>query len=360
MSDDTYRQLQQRLDKYSLGFPATDSGFEIAILKELFTEHDARLFLNLTPLLEPPESIAQRIGQPPGEVATQLEDMARRGLLFRLQKGLSVKYGAIPFVHGLFEFQVKKMGAKLAGLMESYFQAGFKKSMAENAAGFLRIIPIEQSIASEQRIATYDDAREILGKQKLIVVTDCVCRQQKKIIGRGCGKAMESCFMFGSMAQYYLDYNMGRRVDFDEAIRILQQAKDEGLVTQPATAQNPSGMCNCCGDCCGVLSSLRDYPRPADLVASNFIAAVDQESCSGCEVCIDRCQMEAIKLNGAGVATINLGRCIGCGLCVTTCPASSISLAPKPEEKRHIPPETGFDQMMALANRRGVGSNLYS
>lgn len=354
MSDQIYRQLQQQLDKYSLGFPATDSGVEITILKELFRIDDALLFLNLTPMLESPEAIAQRMGRPQGEVAAHLEDMAGRGLLFRLKKGESVKYGAIPFVHGLFEFQINKMGEKLAGLMEKYFQSGFKKSMAENAAGFLRVIPIEQSIVSEQRIATFDDARELLSKQKLIVVTDCICRRQKKMIGRGCGKSMESCYMFGSMGQYYLDYKMGRRVDFDEALAILRQAQADGLVTQPATSQNPAGMCNCCGDCCGVLNSLRDYPRPAELVSSNFYAAIDQESCSGCEICIDRCQMDAIILNDAGTATINLDRCIGCGLCVTTCPASSISLVPKPEEKRHIPPQTGLDQMMALAERRGI------
>ena len=36
MPADLFRELQQRLDLYSVGFPATDSGVEIRILKHLF------------------------------------------------------------------------------------------------------------------------------------------------------------------------------------------------------------------------------------------------------------------------------------------------------------------------------------
>lgn len=131
---------------------------------------------------------------------------------------------------------------------------------------------------------------------------------------------MEACFMFGSMGQHYIDKCMGRRVDVDEAIAILREAQDSGLVTQPATAQNPSGMCNCCGDCCAVLMSIKQHPRPAEIVFSNYFAAVDRELCAGCETCLDRCQMDAIVIDDDNFAVINRDRCIGCGLCVTTCP----------------------------------------
>ena len=48
MSENIYRQLQQRLDLYSMGFPATESGIELKILKYLFSEDDAKMFLSLT------------------------------------------------------------------------------------------------------------------------------------------------------------------------------------------------------------------------------------------------------------------------------------------------------------------------
>ncbi len=354
MKNTIFRRLQKRLDKYSLGFPATDSGVEIAILERLFSEEDAAMFLDLTPILETPESVAMRVNRPVDDIAVHLEDMAKRGLLFRLQKGDSIKYGAIPFVHGLIEFQVKRIDRDMAKLFEDYYEAGFNNAFIESSDTFLRTIPVHESIDVQQKVASYDDACEILRNAKTIVVTDCICRKLNGLIDKGCGKPLEACFMFGSMAQYYLDHELGRQIDYDEAIRILAKAREAGLVTQPATAQNPSGMCNCCGDCCAILSTLNKLPNPADFIFSNHFAVVHQEDCTGCETCIDRCQMGAIAMNDNDLAEINLDRCIGCGLCVTSCPTEAIELVPKSEEKQRIPPASGVDQMIAMANKRGI------
>jgi Na+-translocating ferredoxin:NAD+ oxidoreductase subunit B len=59
-------------------------------------------------------------------------------------------------------------------------------------------------------------------------------------------------------------------------------------------------------------------------------------------------------MNKDGVAQVELGRCIGCGLCVTTCPSEAISLIPKPDANRRIPPATSMDQMMQIAKKRGL------
>ena len=87
MADDIFRELQKRLDGYSLGFPATDSGIEIEILKELFTEEDVAMFLNLSQKLETPEDVARRIGRPSDEVTAQLSSMYKKRLIPRLQNG---------------------------------------------------------------------------------------------------------------------------------------------------------------------------------------------------------------------------------------------------------------------------------
>ena len=54
MSDESvYRQLQLDLDRMPVGFPATDSGVEIRVLRQLFTPLEARAALCLGMLLEP-------------------------------------------------------------------------------------------------------------------------------------------------------------------------------------------------------------------------------------------------------------------------------------------------------------------
>jgi len=354
MPQDRYRALQQQLDQYSMGFPATESGIELKILKYLFSEDDADLFLAMTHQLEAPAAVAARVGQPEEEVAARLEDMAERGLLFRLKRGEGARYGAIPFVHGLFEFQVMNLDRELSEMVELYFEEAFDRAMQDGVDYFLRPIPVQESIEAEHIVASYEDAAEIFKGKERIVVTDCICRKRTDILDQGCGKPLEACFMFGSMGQYYVDRGIGREVSLDEALDILKQCRDAGLVTQPATAQNPAGMCNCCGDCCGVLAALNKHPRPAEIVISNYRAVVDADACSGCEDCLERCQMEAIEVGDDSVAQVKPERCIGCGLCVTTCPTEAITLVPKPETERRVPPASMAEQMMLLAQKRGV------
>lgn len=354
MSEDIFRRLQQRLDLYSLGFPATESGIEIALLKKLFNQEDAEMFLNLSPRLEEPESVARRLERPVGEVASQLEDMAKRGLLFRLRKDQSVKYGAIPFMHGLAEFQVKRFDQELRNLFDQYLEEKFHQAVAGVDGLFIRTVPIEKSIVPEQHVAAFDDAVGILKKNDMIVVTECLCRKRKRISGEGCDKPVENCFMFGSMARFYIENNLGRQVDFEEAVGILRKSQEAGLVTQPGTAQNPAGMCNCCGDCCVILGSVKKFAKPARLVFSNYQSAIKKEDCTGCEICLERCQMEAITMNEEGIAQVDVDRCIGCGLCVTTCASEAIALVPKPDSVRRTPPVTGGEQMLEIAKKRGV------
>ncbi len=354
MEEGLYRKLQKQLDTYSVGFPATVSGIEIDILKKLFTEKEAALFTNMTPQLESPESVSARLGLDREEISARLEDMAAKGLLFRLRKGDDVKYGAIPFMHGLMEFQVNNLSRDKVIALEKYFKEGFQKAIADCAGLFLRTVPVRESVGSSMQIASFDDACAILKNAEPIVVSDCICRKSREAIDEACDKPVEVCFMFGSMARYYLDNKMGRKISYDEALAILTNAQKAGLVTQPATSQNPGGMCNCCGDCCGVLRAIKLDPKPADLVYSNYQAFVDAENCTGCGICLERCQMDAISIDNDGMAVIDHDRCIGCGLCVPTCPGEAILLTGKSEEKRKLPPTNSLEQMLTLARKRGV------
>lgn len=354
MTERIFRQLQERLDLYSMGFPATASGIELKILRYLFSEEDAAMFLLLSPALETPQAVASRLGQPVEAVAVRLDDMAERGLLFRVRKDGGARYGAIPFVHGLFEFQVKNLERELAEMVAQYSEEGFEQAMQGGADYFLRPIPVHRSIDARQHVAAYDDAVRILASKPRIVVTDCICRKRTAVVGEGCGKPLEACFMFGSMGQYYLDRGMGREVPLDEALAIMDQCREAGLVTQPATAQNPAGMCNCCGDCCGVLAALNKHPRPSELVIANHLALVSRDDCTGCETCLERCQMGALGMDDDEIARVDPDRCIGCGLCVVTCPTEAIRLAPKPEADCRVPPTSMAEQMMLLARKRGL------
>lgn len=347
--EDIYTALQKRLDMYSLGFPQTQSKIEITILKKLFSQDDAKLFLELSPMLETAQNIATRIGKSLEEIQHHLDDMAKRGLIFKKTKDGISKYGAIPFIHGVFEFQVKRLNKDLALLLEQYYEEGLSQAVAKNTNMFLRPIPVNESIESKSTVAPFEDAASIIKQASVIAVADCICRKEKKIIGKGCDKPLETCLMFGSMAEYYIDNNLGRKISTDEAIAIVRNAQKHGMVTQPGTAQNPAGMCSCCGDCCAVLLSIKRFPKPAQMVFSNYFAQ-SNDNCTACGNCVDMCQMDAIEIHD--IAKVNLDRCIGCGLCAIACSNDAIKLVKKDETK--IPPKTSGEQMMQMAMQRGI------
>ena len=354
MSDSLYRRLQQQLNQYSMGFPEAESGVEIEILRSLFSEKDAGLFTQMSPFLETPDAVAGRLDRPVDDVFGELDDMAERGLLFRVIKGDQRKYAAIPFVHGIFEFQVGDMSRDLAEKIQAYFDEVFHQAMRRSGDLFLRTIPVNRSIDADLRIASYDDAVEVLKDIDKIVVADCICRVHAGRLEEDCGKPLEVCFLFGSMGQYYVDRGMGRQISPDEAVSILETCHEAGLVTQPASSQNPGGMCNCCGDCCGVLRALNKHPRPVEMVFSNYLAQVTIEDCTGCETCLELCQMAAIRVDAEGLAEVNRDGCLGCGLCVTDCPTEAIKLIAKPEQELRVPPTSMAEQMMLMAQKRGI------
>ena len=353
MPSEVYNRLREQLDQYSIGFPQTDSGVELKILEKLFTEEDAELFLHLTLMIETPEEIARRTGLDPKKVAEQLARMDEKGTVFSYHKGDTVKYGAVPFVLGIYEFQQGRINREMAELYERYFEEAFFKKVGETDQ-LLRPIPVGRSLDISRPVATYNDVREIIKKQKLIAVAPCLCRIQAGLLDKGCGKPLEVCFAFGSGARHFMNRGTGREVSLEEALKLLDEAEEAGLVPQPTNSQDPDGMCNCCGDCCAGLRALRRLQKPAQAVVSNYFAEVDPDLFSGCETCLERCQMEAISMNDDALAEVNQDRCIGCGLCVTTCPEEALKLETKQKDQYQVPYESAREMMMSITKKRGT------
>ena len=350
--ENVYERLRERLDGLSTGYPSTQSGVEIRILQRLFTEEEAEFFLKLSPLPESPEQVASRLGREPETTAVLMEKMAGKGLLFRLRKGGTVRYAALPFMVGILEHQVNRLDKELALDMDEYFEAGFGKTIQSFKTPVMRSIPINKHVAVKWPIAPYEDALDIINKQEVIALAPCICRTWMKTVGKGCDKPVETCFIFGHYGHYYVENKMGRYVSKEEALEVVKRNEEAGLVMQPFNSQKIGGMCSCCGDCCGMLRSLKKQPVPAASVQTNYFAEVDGEACAGCETCLDRCQMDAITMV-EDKAVVNLDRCIGCGLCVTTCTTGAMQLKKKPEDQLYQPPESGAETYMRIAIERG-------
>jgi ferredoxin len=348
---DVYERLRERLDDFASGYPATASGIEIKILKKLFTPDEAQLFLHLSPVLEASRDVAERLNQNPERTDILLECMAKKGIIFRLRRGKTARYGVVPFVPGIYDFQLGAMEREFAQDMQDYFEEALGRTIQSHGTPIMRPIPINRKLVVKWPIAPYEDALKIIDDQDIIALAPCVCRTKNGLLNQSCGKPLETCFMFGANAEYYVDNGMARFIDKEEAKKILEQNEEAGLVMQPFNSRKTGVMCSCCGDCCEMLESLKKQPVPAAAVKSNYFASVDADACIGCETCLERCQMEAITIVD-DTAIVDLDRCIGCGLCATACSTGAAQLVKKPENEQYQPPASKAEVFLQLAVER--------
>lgn len=347
---DVYEALREHLDSLPGGFPSTESGVELRILKRLFSPDEADLARHVTMKLEPASAIADRAGMDEAQTAARLQEMSRKGLIFSIETSERPPgYMSAQFVVGIWEYHVNELDEAFIRDVEEYMPALAKEAF--DRVPQLRTVPVGRSIQAGLEVLPYEQIEALVKKQNKFLVAPCICRREHQLKGAGCDKLMEACLIFGWGADYYERNGLGRVITLEETLEIIKKAEQEGLVLQPSNAQEIVNICTCCGDCCMVLLNLKRHPAPALLVSSPFVAHLDQDACIGCETCIERCQMEALTMED-GVAVLNPDRCIGCGLCVSTCEGEALTLVRKPEDRQPAIPKKQMDAHALRAQSR--------
>jgi NAD-dependent dihydropyrimidine dehydrogenase PreA subunit len=352
MAGGVYERLQKHLDSMPTGFPKTESGVEIKLLKKLFTKEEAEMACRMTVKPETAEQVARRLGREPQETADFLYAMSKKGLLVRYRAGGTTFYMSAMFIVGIFEYQVGNLDREFVDLVHQYSKEAMHREMIAPDTPQLRVVPVQESLDAALEVAPYDELRKILSSQKVIALAECICRKMSAIDGKPCHAPLESCMIFGPLGEFYIENGIAKPITLDEAFEVLKRNEEAGLVPSPANAQRVSGMCSCCACCCELLKAIKLDSHPSRKVKSNFFARVDGELCTGCEVCIERCQMEAIRMADEKAA-IDLDRCVGCGLCVTTCPTEALTLRRKSPGDLYVPPEKALETYFRIARERG-------
>jgi len=337
---DLYRRLQQHLDRMPIGFPATASGVEISILKRLFSPEDAAIALELSAIAEPVDAIHPRLAWMCSLelLRARLDDMAARGLVLRGERHGTPRYGKLPFVLGIYEFQLPRLTAELERDVLQYFEEGFGTAVHTKGTTQMRTVPVNVSLTPERDVATYDDIRaHVRESPGPFAAMECICRLGKGLVGHPCVQTQrhDTCLTIGPAAEGMVRTGAARFVSREKMLELLDEADHDGLVLQPGNTQDPQFVCCCCGCCCGVLTTAKRLPQPAEYFSTNYYAEVDAERCEACGTCVGRCQMDAVSLD-SGKAVVARSHCIGCALCVTTCPSDAMTLHQK--DTRRVPP----------------------
>jgi NAD-dependent dihydropyrimidine dehydrogenase PreA subunit len=288
------------------------------------------------------------------ELGRSLERMVLKGLVASRDREGETRYSNEMLAIGMYEHQVDRMPQGFVEDMLQYLDEAFGAELYRTRIPQLRTVPVERGVPQEYSVATYDSIREIVGAvEGQMVVANCICRQAKDRVGESCRQTdlRETCLIFGRAAEHYLDMGLARSITKEEALTILSQAQEAGLVLQPINSQRPEAVCCCCGDCCGLLMAAKMFPKPSELYASSYYAEVDAERCNACASCVDRCQLQAAKLVN-DICAVDRDRCIGCGVCVTNCSVKAIGLRKK--ETAPVPPvSTGILYKKILTRKIG-------
>jgi NAD-dependent dihydropyrimidine dehydrogenase PreA subunit len=241
---------------------------------------------------------------------------------------------------------------KLAKLMNDVFNdlSALTQSNYETVVNQLRnnnpidrVVPVGKEVeTTQEKVLPYEDVVKIINKHDIISVNYCYCRNWKENLNDPCkiDKLKLNCFQFGRWGKFIIDHNFGHAISKEEAIKILKEAEDNGLIHKAIHMQDPNfeevGLCNCC-DCCCQFFQLFKRGVVAFHTLTSYIANIDKNKCKGCGICVEKCPIEAIELKNS-LSVTNTEKCIGCGLCAHHCPESARTLERTGLRTVFIPP----------------------
>lgn len=184
-----------------------------------------------------------------------------------------------------------------------------------------RVIPVAESLEARQWVLPTEQVREMLADVEVIALQPCECRSRYQ----RCDHPREVCLLFDQVAEKFLQRNEARKVTFEEASEVLEQANCSGLVHLALYMPNHKvyALCSCCTCCCHEMQIVREYCRNDFMVHSEYVSETDFSLCIYCHECVNRCMFGARLITESGEFIYEVEKCLGCGLCVTVCPVNA-------------------------------------
>jgi Pyruvate/2-oxoacid:ferredoxin oxidoreductase delta subunit len=368
-SKESYKRLKDQLDRYPLGASGDTTIYDI--LKIVYTPEEAELAARLPLKLASLDTISRKVGIDGHILQVQLEKMAAKGLVMDFTVGGKTRYMLSPTVVGFFEFSMMRVRPdidqkKLGGLFHRYLteEPDFFSRVKNNKTSIFRTLVHEETIPENYtEVLDYEKATQVVRNAGRYALGLCHCRHATHHLGRDCQMfGMESCLTLGPVVDYLIRHEMAREISEGEALALIEKSREAGLVHLCDNVQRrPTFVCNCCGCCCEVLLSFKNFDFLDNTFSSNFQAQVDGTGCTGCKKCQKACPVDAITAGEeprtvkekkvTWLPDVDRETCIGCGVCALKCDTSSMTMVPRAQ--RRVVPENAFARAITMAVEQG-------
>ena len=254
--------------------------------------------------------------------------------------------------------------------IESYPTAILQRIVAgDGLSPRFRIVPARKSLKNNAEIVPEDNIEELVKLYATVAVEHCPCK--RLVRDRACHSPTEVCLIFDRVAEHNLRRGAARVISVEEAVAIHDMATDAGLFCMPqsneAKPTRATMICHCHWCCCDPIAStiMLNYPLQKTVAPSCYLAVVNPDKCTGCQLCVTRCQFGAIEMKrylGAGrqeksKAWVNPEKCMGCGLCVTKCPAEARTMM-MVKTGESIPKESAVPSAYTAERHRRSGKHI--
>jgi len=283
-------------------------------------------------------ALAEKLGRPVEHVNTALETLFVKGLVFPSAKTDPPTYRMGRDLVQFHDATILWPDAPQSYLdlwqefMETEWLDVAKRYNQIVPRPFTRIIPVGVTIQAKTHVLAFEDVEEIINSSKSLSVTKCTCR----LTAHKCDKPLEACLQINRAADYSIARGTGRKLSKEEALDLVRQCEEEGLIHVVMNKQSVDNfICNCCSCCCQTMPILIEH-NVSVIEPSRFAAEIDPDLCTACETCLDRCFFGAISVTADQPAKVDEHKCMGCGLCQVTCPSDAISMT-EVRERDFIP-----------------------
>lgn len=326
-TDDVYTELVARLK-----YPQSERLRRI--LQKLVTPEEGQLLLQLP--LEPAE-LAQKMGLDEEAVQRKLQEFMERGLAIPTSKGVCFAHDMTQLHDSTLSSAEKWIDTELLDMWRDFRDAEWAQTMAgglgDSYVQLIKVLPAWKAMERSPDLGELlpeEDIRELIRGADPVAVVPCSCRRSM----RKCDAPLDVCLQFNRGAEYAINRGAGRRISAEEAIAIAGESEEVGLIHTWAFgfARRLTAICNCCRDCCDIFALGMELGTTEQILQkSRFRAEVDQELCTGCQDCVERCFFEAIEMKQSPPskklkATLDKEKCFGCGLCAVVCEPEAITM----------------------------------